>query len=217
MNLRRRAFMLGSLFRRPSCQAFQLCWVLRALVTNDVARRTARAIGLAVGQRCEGPIFTTQAGEGLTSTGRADRPAGRPPAGLAKKIGPHPPPPCDHHRRLRRRRPAKGRAGSRLPRRRPHHHALRIGPGVAGPTRHLNRRRLHRRSRPAKSDHAPRSPPGSHHSAWAPTPAHDVPMANPPGQQIECGDGPLTIGGLTQDPDRLGLRRRRAHGDTLLR
>ena len=67
-----------------------MCWVLRALVTNDVARRTARAIGLAVGQRCEGPIFTTQAGEGLTSTGRADRPAGRPPAGLAKKIGPHP-------------------------------------------------------------------------------------------------------------------------------
>ncbi len=41
-----------------------------------LAPRTARAIDLAVGERCEGPIFTTAAGQRLDRHG-----AGRPTAG----------------------------------------------------------------------------------------------------------------------------------------
>ena len=55
-----------------------------------LAPRTARAIDLAIGERCEGPIFTTLAGERLDRHGAGRivrRVASR--AGLAKKIGPH--------------------------------------------------------------------------------------------------------------------------------
>jgi integrase len=52
-----------------------------------LAPRTARAIDLAVGERCEGPIFTTAAGQRLDRNG-AGRIVRRR-AGLAKKIGPH--------------------------------------------------------------------------------------------------------------------------------
>jgi integrase/recombinase XerD len=55
-----------------------------------LAPRTARAIDLAVGERCEGPIFTTTAGQRLDrhGAGRVVRRIARR-AGLAKKIGPH--------------------------------------------------------------------------------------------------------------------------------
>jgi integrase/recombinase XerD len=55
-----------------------------------LAPRTARAIDLAIGERCEGPIFTTQAGQRLDrhGAGRIVRRVARR-AGLAKKIGPH--------------------------------------------------------------------------------------------------------------------------------
>jgi integrase/recombinase XerD len=55
-----------------------------------LAPRTARAIDLAVGERCEGPIFTTTAGVRLDrhGAGRIVRRVARR-AGLAKKIGPH--------------------------------------------------------------------------------------------------------------------------------
>jgi integrase/recombinase XerD len=55
-----------------------------------LAPRTARAIDLAIGERCEGPIFTTPAGERLDrhAAGRIVRRVARR-AGLAKKIGPH--------------------------------------------------------------------------------------------------------------------------------
>jgi integrase/recombinase XerD len=55
-----------------------------------LAPRTARAIDLAVGERCEGPIFVTAAGERLDrhGAGRIVRRVARR-AGLAKKIGPH--------------------------------------------------------------------------------------------------------------------------------
>jgi integrase/recombinase XerD len=55
-----------------------------------LAPRTARAIDLAVGERCEGPIFTTPAGQRLDrhGAGRIVRRVARR-AGLAKKIGPH--------------------------------------------------------------------------------------------------------------------------------
>jgi hypothetical protein len=54
---------------------------------------------------------------------------------------------CVHHRGPGCRRPAAGRARSRLARRPAHHHALRPGPDLTGPARHLHRRRLPRRSR----------------------------------------------------------------------
>jgi integrase/recombinase XerD len=55
-----------------------------------LAPRTARAIDLAIGERCEGPIFTTGAGQRLDrhAAGRIVRRIARK-AGLAKKIGPH--------------------------------------------------------------------------------------------------------------------------------
>jgi integrase/recombinase XerD len=55
-----------------------------------LAPRTARAIDLAIGGRCEGPIFTTLAGQRLDrhGAGRIVRRVARR-AGLAKKIGPH--------------------------------------------------------------------------------------------------------------------------------
>ncbi len=55
-----------------------------------LAPRTARAIDLAIGERCEGPIFTTATGQQLDrhGAGRIVRRVTRR-AGLAKKIGPH--------------------------------------------------------------------------------------------------------------------------------
>ncbi len=55
-----------------------------------LAPRTARAIDLAIGERCDGPIFITSSGERLDrhSAGRLVRRVARR-AGLAKKIGPH--------------------------------------------------------------------------------------------------------------------------------
>jgi integrase/recombinase XerD len=55
-----------------------------------LAPRTARAIDLTIGERCEGPIFTTPAGQRLDrhGAGRIVRRVARR-AGLAKKIGPH--------------------------------------------------------------------------------------------------------------------------------
>jgi integrase/recombinase XerD len=55
-----------------------------------LAPRTARAIDLTIGERCEGPIFTTPAGQRLDrhAAGRIVRRVARK-AGLVKKIGPH--------------------------------------------------------------------------------------------------------------------------------
>jgi integrase/recombinase XerD len=55
-----------------------------------LAPRSARAIDLAIGERCAGPIFTTPAGQRLDrhGAGRIVRRVARR-AGLAKKIGPH--------------------------------------------------------------------------------------------------------------------------------
>jgi len=55
-----------------------------------LAPRTARAIDLTIGERCEGPIFVTPAGRRLDrhDAGRIVRRVARR-AGLAKKVGPH--------------------------------------------------------------------------------------------------------------------------------
>jgi len=49
----------------------------------------SHATDRAIGDRCEGPIFITLTVQRLEKHGLADRPAGRPRRGLAKKIGSH--------------------------------------------------------------------------------------------------------------------------------
>ena len=60
------------------------------VVTIPLAPRTARAIDLAIGERCEGPIFLTIDGRRLDrhGAGRIVRRVARH-AGIAKKVGPH--------------------------------------------------------------------------------------------------------------------------------
>ena len=113
------------------------------VVTIPLAPRTARAIDLVVGERCEGPVFLTPDGRRLDrhGAGRIVRRARPPRRDLQARRAPHPAPRL-HHRRPGRRRAAAGRAGSRLPRRPAHHHALRPGQGLPRPARHLHRRRL---------------------------------------------------------------------------
>ena len=60
------------------------------VVTIPLAPRTARAIDLAVGERCEGPVFLTPDGRRLDrhGAGRIVRRAARR-AGISKPVGPH--------------------------------------------------------------------------------------------------------------------------------
>ena len=60
------------------------------IVTIPLAPRTARAIDLAVGERCEGPIFLADSGDRLDrhAAARIVRRIGRR-AGITKRIGPH--------------------------------------------------------------------------------------------------------------------------------
>jgi site-specific recombinase XerD len=125
-----------------------------------LAPRTARAIDLAIGERADGPIFVTAAGERLDRHG-----AGRIVRRVARRCrtgqedrASHPSPRV-HNRRPRRGRPAPRRPGSRLPRRPAHHHQIRPGPSFAGPARNVHRRRLHRWSRPVDQN-------GSSDTAW---------------------------------------------------
>ena len=59
-------------------------------VTIPLAPRTARAIDLAIGERCEGPVFLGADGQRLDrhGAGRIVRRVARR-AGIAKPIGPH--------------------------------------------------------------------------------------------------------------------------------
>jgi integrase/recombinase XerD len=60
------------------------------IVTIPLAPRTARAIDLAIGERCDGPIFVAADGRRLDRHGAARivrRVAGR--AGISKPVGPH--------------------------------------------------------------------------------------------------------------------------------
>ncbi|HUZ51242.1 MAG TPA: tyrosine-type recombinase/integrase, partial [Streptosporangiaceae bacterium] len=60
------------------------------VVTVPLAPRTARAIDLAIGERCEGPVFLAGNGRRLDrhGAGRIVRRVARR-AGIAKRVGPH--------------------------------------------------------------------------------------------------------------------------------
>src|SRR6266702_6133240 len=117
------------------------------VVTIPLAPRTARAIDLAIGERCEGPVFLAADGRRLDRHGaarivrRVARRTGIHQAGRAAHAQA-----CVYHCGSRRWGPAARCPRSRLPRRPENHDALRPGPGFLGPARHLHRRRLRRRS-----------------------------------------------------------------------
>jgi integrase/recombinase XerD len=121
------------------------------VVTIPLAPRTARAIDLATGERAEGPIFLAPDGRRLDrhGAGRIVRRIARR-AGITKSVGPHTlrhafiTAALDAGVPLRDVQEAASHAD-------PHHDALRPGPRLAGPARHLHRRRLRRRSRPLGS------------------------------------------------------------------
>jgi integrase/recombinase XerD len=94
------------------------------VVTIPLAPRTARAIDLAIGERCEGPIFLTIDGRRLDrhGAGRIVRRVARR-AGIAKNVGPHVAARV-HHRSAGRGCAAAGRAGSRVARRPEDHDAI---------------------------------------------------------------------------------------------
>jgi len=106
------------------------------VVTIPLAPRTARAIGLATGERNEGPIFLAPDGRRLDRHGAA-RIVGRAArrAGITKPVGPHTLRRV-HHRRAGCRRAVARCAGRRLPRRPADHDPLRPRPGLPGPARH---------------------------------------------------------------------------------
>lgn len=86
------------------------------MVTIPLAPRTARAIDLVIGERTEGPLFSTADGRRLDRHGAARivRQVTRR-AGIAKHVSPH----TLRHAFItaaRRRGPAAGRAGGRLAR-----------------------------------------------------------------------------------------------------
>jgi integrase/recombinase XerD len=118
------------------------------VVTIPLAPRTARAVDLAIGERCEGPVFLTADGRrpDRHGAGRIVRRVARR-AGIGKPVGPHT---LRHarHRRAGRGRAAARRPGSGIPRRPADHYALRPGQGIPRPARHLHRRRLRRWRRP---------------------------------------------------------------------
>jgi len=95
------------------------------VVTIPLAPRTARAIDLAIGERCEGPVFLAPDGRRLDrhGAGRIVRRIAQR-AGITKPVGRAHPPPRIHHRRAGRRCPAAGCSGSRLARRSENHNAI---------------------------------------------------------------------------------------------
>lgn len=85
-------------------------------VTIPLAPRTARAIGLAVGERTEGPLFATADGKRLDRHGA---PPGRPPSDPTRRDHqtrqPTHPAARVYHRRPGYRSAPAGRAGGHLP------------------------------------------------------------------------------------------------------
>ena len=115
------------------------------VVTIPLAPRTARAIDLATGERCDGPVFLTAGGRRLDrhGAGRIVRKVARR-AGISKNVGPHTlrhafiTAALDAGVPLRDVQEAASHADPRT---------TRAGPRQPGPARNLHRRRLHRRRR----------------------------------------------------------------------
>jgi len=118
------------------------------VVTIPLAPRTARAIDLATGERCEGPICLAPAGQRLDrhGAGRIVRKVARR-AGITKQAGPHTlrhafiTAALDAGVPLRDVQEAASHADPRTT-------IGTTGPCVTGPACHLHRRRLHRRRSP---------------------------------------------------------------------
>ncbi|WP_300610162.1 site-specific integrase [Trebonia sp.] len=90
------------------------------VVTIPLAPRTARAIGLATGERTEGPVFLAADGRRGTGAPPGSLPGLLAAPGSASMSAPQAQTRV-HHRRARRRGAAAGRAGRRLARRPAHH------------------------------------------------------------------------------------------------
>ena len=128
------------------------------VVTIPLAPRTARAVDLAIGERPLAQSSPEMTGSAWTPRRVANRaPSGQTGRDRQADRTPHPAPRI-HHRRPRRGCPPPRRPRGRLPRRPPHHHALRPGPSLTRPPRHLHRLHLHRRRQPVN--------PGA---IWAPS------------------------------------------------
>jgi integrase len=119
-------------------------------VTIPLAPRTARAVDLAVGERCSGPIFCDRSGGRLDRHGaaRVVRRIARG-AGIFKKVGLH----TLRHAfitaaQFGRRCPPARRSRSRQSRRPAHHDTLRPRTRLTRPARHQHRVDLHRRRIP---------------------------------------------------------------------
>ena len=120
------------------------------VVTIPLAPRTARAIDLAISERTEGPVFLTADGRRLDrhGAGRIVRRIARR-AGITKPVGPHTlrhafiTAALDAGVPLRDVQEAASHADPRT--------TTRSGQDLAGPARHVHRRRLRRRGCPVRA------------------------------------------------------------------
>ncbi len=120
------------------------------IVTVPIAPRTGRAIDLCVGERTEGPILLNR-----DATARLDRHAAArivrrlaKRAGIDKRVTPHRLRAAFITAALDAGVPLRDVPRSSITRRRQDHDAIRPGPGIPRPSRHLHRRHLPRRSHP---------------------------------------------------------------------
>jgi integrase len=152
------------------------------VVTVPLAPRTARAIGLAIGERTEGPVFLARDGRRLDrhGAGRVVRQTARR-AGIGKPVTPHTlrhafiTAALDARVPLRDVQEAASHADPRT--------TMRSGPREPGPARDLHRRRLPSRRRPlaAKLSHRAAwqlQPPGSSSRPHPVTDRNSWPSAN---------------------------------------
>jgi integrase/recombinase XerD len=132
------------------------------VVTIPLAPRTARAIDLATGERCDGPVFLSAGGRRLDrhGAGRIVRKVARR-AGISKNVGPH----TLRHAFITAAldagvplRDAARRARGRLPRRPAHHDEGMTGPAAAWTG-----------TQPTSSPPTSPAPPGNPHRLAAPS------------------------------------------------
>jgi len=114
-------------------------------ITRKGGKRAVIPLDLAIGERCEGPIFITPAGQRLDrhGAGRVVRRVAKR-AGLAKKVGPHTLRHAFITAALDAGVPLRDVQEAASHARPAHHHALRPGQGLPRPARHIHLRGLHR-------------------------------------------------------------------------